>query len=153
MKRRGYLMVEAMAVISLSAIFVIAASQTFVAAVHMMRDARAAEDDVTRYAALTRRLHADVWSASAIAVPNERTAVLSYADGREIVWTLPEATGPIQRAADGATTDESILGKLSVPLVFAAEGPCLVVRPAERSVTIQERRMVSQVLLARGGER
>jgi hypothetical protein len=149
--RDGFTIIETLGMIAMLGLFILAASQLFVASLRVFKSAERMQEDASAHEAIARKLGRDAWGATRIETPDAHTAVLVQSGGSRIVWTLPREGGTILRTQtrpDGGA-EESPVRASSEPFGFAAEGGSLVLRPLrEGSLIATERRFPSQILRA-----
>ena len=148
-RNRGLMIYEVMLGLSMLATFAAGATYLMRSSLRVSERADGAVERGARFDAATEQLRRDVWGASKVETPDERTVTVERSGEAPITWTLGDA-GTLKRAVEGADSRE--WRDVAEGISFASSGPALVlIEPADAGGNPGRRvPFISQVMLAAG---
>jgi type II secretory pathway pseudopilin PulG len=139
MTRRGFTLTEMLFILGMLAVAGLLTTRLFTASMRVIDQAPAARDRQTSIEHISMALRRDVWSASAIQLPDSRTIVLANPDGQTTRWTVDEHG--IIRSSGGAERRWPV----AMPLWFESIEAGVALRGPGAA---EGRRFISQILVA-----
>ena len=147
----GWSLVQVLSTCILLSTFSLIAARLFLAIQQTDRYAHEAHHNLAAIDPLVEQLRADVWSAYAIALGNERTVVLRLPDNISISWQL-DRHGGAERIESRGMRELGAQRWTNLPegLSFASDGPWLmIIEPRRADQSGRSVPLLSQLMLSR----
>ncbi|MDB5172814.1 MAG: hypothetical protein JWN51_1587 [Phycisphaerales bacterium] len=148
---RGFMLVEMMIVISILAVFGVAAARVMHLCLRVPQQAAQSQSAFERFDVAVNRLRQDVWAARSLRCPDDTTLEIG-AGGPAVVWHV-ESDGALSRTVTekGEPSPSVRRWESREQIRFTADGPTLTLTVLQDAETTRTE-MVSQRLLGEGSK-
>jgi type II secretory pathway pseudopilin PulG len=122
-RRRGYLLIELMAILGIIALTALIAIDLYLNMSQNHIRLIGQQEAQQRFDLAVRQLRSDVWNVSAASIDDKGLLQLTRTDGKKIQW---RAGDRLNRTSDGLSPEE--WNRLGTQLSFEMHGPTVVLR-------------------------
>ena len=146
LRHRGFMLIEMMLVLSLLAIFAVAATRLTVLCIRVPKQVGQKRDQIVRFDRAMARLQQDLWRASSVRCMDNHTLQLQSPGQPDVTW---KAQGDqISRSMTDSSRAEQ--WSLGAEFSFSARPAGVEIDVRERNGTIDQIEMTSQAMLLEG---
>ena len=143
---RGFMLIEMMIVLSLLAIFAVAATQLMVLCIRVPKQVGQKRDQIVRFDLAMGRLRQDIWRANSLRCIDAHTLQIQSPGDQDVSWEA--RNGQISRSAGHSSTKERWSLGADVSFVSRPSGAEVDVR--EPTGALDQIDMSSQAMLLEG---
>jgi|GEM_PF-4308289 len=143
---RGFMLIEMMIVLSLLAIFAVAATRLMVLCIRVPKQVGQKRDQIVRFDLAMGRLRQDIWRASTLRCIDAHTLQIQSPGDPEVTWEAYD--GQISRSAAHSSTKEQ--WNLGADVSFVSRSAGVEVDIQEPTGVLDQIDMSSQAMLLEG---